>query len=255
MNLGNKIYELRTSKSMSQIELAEKLDVSRQSVSKWETDAAIPDLDKLIKLCDIFGVSLDELTGREQIREASSPSECAIQKSPSSSVPKILGCILIPIAVIGFIFLCFFARDIEDFYLPLPVLLSVFICGIFCLCLKNNIGYWCTFAAFAPISILSPHVIGFYPLLMICVTQIGFFAVMGVIANKLFDAKITSPTRNKTFVISVYWLICATLYLVLIFSRISWTTECILYSLIYISVALMLTYTIIYAKAHNKGAV
>lgn len=65
MSLGNKIYELRTAKNMSQIELAEQLEVSRQAVSKWETDTAIPDLDKLIKICDIFSITLDELTGRE----------------------------------------------------------------------------------------------------------------------------------------------------------------------------------------------
>ena len=61
MSLGSKIYELRTSKNMSQIEFADQLDVSRQAVSKWETDTAIPDLDKLIKICDIFNITLDEL--------------------------------------------------------------------------------------------------------------------------------------------------------------------------------------------------
>lgn len=40
MSLGNKIYELRTAKNMSQIELAEQLEVSRQAVSKWETDVS-----------------------------------------------------------------------------------------------------------------------------------------------------------------------------------------------------------------------
>ena len=64
MNIGNNIYKLRTAKNLSQGELAELLDVSRQSVSKWETDAAIPDLEKLMKLCDIFQVSLDEITYR-----------------------------------------------------------------------------------------------------------------------------------------------------------------------------------------------
>ena len=60
MSIGNNIYKLRTSKNLSQGELADQLDVSRQSVSKWETDAAVPDLDKLMKLCDLFNVSLDE---------------------------------------------------------------------------------------------------------------------------------------------------------------------------------------------------
>ena len=61
MSLGQKIYELRTAKNLSQDELSETLGISRQSVSKWETDTAVPDFDKLLKLCDVFGVTLDEL--------------------------------------------------------------------------------------------------------------------------------------------------------------------------------------------------
>ena len=59
MSLGNNIYRLRTARNMSQGDLAEQLDVSRQSISKWETDGAVPELDKLIKLSSIFGVTLD----------------------------------------------------------------------------------------------------------------------------------------------------------------------------------------------------
>ena len=67
MTIGNKIYELRSGARLSQEELAEKLGVSRQSVSKWETDAAQPEFDKLIKICDLFGISLDEFAGRSKI--------------------------------------------------------------------------------------------------------------------------------------------------------------------------------------------
>ena len=64
MSIGSRIFELRMSKNLSQSALADMLDVSRQSVSKWETDSAVPDLDKLMKLCNVFEVTLDELTGR-----------------------------------------------------------------------------------------------------------------------------------------------------------------------------------------------
>ena len=64
MSLGKNIYDLRTGKNLSQGDLADLLDVSRQSVSKWETDSAIPDLDKLMKMYDVFCVTLDELTCR-----------------------------------------------------------------------------------------------------------------------------------------------------------------------------------------------
>lgn len=61
MNLGEKIYTLRNEKNLSQGNLADMLDVSRQSVSKWENNIAVPDLDKIIKLSEIFGVTVDEL--------------------------------------------------------------------------------------------------------------------------------------------------------------------------------------------------
>ena len=57
MSLAEKIFSLRTARSMSQDDLAEKLEVSRQSVSKWETGQSTPDLDKIIRLSDLFGVT------------------------------------------------------------------------------------------------------------------------------------------------------------------------------------------------------
>ncbi len=61
MILADKIMELRKKNGWSQEELAGQLGVSRQSVSKWESAASIPDLDKIIKLSEIFGVSTDYL--------------------------------------------------------------------------------------------------------------------------------------------------------------------------------------------------
>ena len=61
MTMGERLTALRREKGMSQDALAEALGVSRQSVSKWETDASIPDLDKLVRLSDLFEVTLDEL--------------------------------------------------------------------------------------------------------------------------------------------------------------------------------------------------
>ena len=61
MSLGENIYRCRVAKNWSQGNLADALDVSRQSISKWENNLAAPDLDKLIRLHDVFDVSLDEL--------------------------------------------------------------------------------------------------------------------------------------------------------------------------------------------------
>ena len=61
MILSEKIIELRKKQGWSQEELAGQVGVSRQAVSKLESAASIPDLDKIIKLSEIFGVSTDSL--------------------------------------------------------------------------------------------------------------------------------------------------------------------------------------------------
>ena len=72
--LGQKICEARAQKNISQTELAEALDVSRQSISKWETDAALPEIDKLIALSRYFAVPIGALLGLED-EPASEPTE------------------------------------------------------------------------------------------------------------------------------------------------------------------------------------
>lgn len=64
-NLGERLYNLRTSNEMSQGNLAEKLDVSRQTISKWENNMSIPELDKIIALSELFGVSVDYIVKGE----------------------------------------------------------------------------------------------------------------------------------------------------------------------------------------------
>ena len=63
MTLGEKIYQLRKQKGYSQEELAEKLNISRQSVSLWENNQTVPSIDCLIELSKLFGVTLDEICG------------------------------------------------------------------------------------------------------------------------------------------------------------------------------------------------
>ena len=61
MTIGEKITKLRIEKNISQEALAEMVNVSRQSVSKWEVDASLPQIDKAIQLCEIFNISADDL--------------------------------------------------------------------------------------------------------------------------------------------------------------------------------------------------
>lgn len=89
MTLGEHICALRTARGLSQGDLAERLGVSRQSVSKWETDASVPDLDKLVNLSQTFGVTLDELVhGPAQPPQAEPrPAETA-PPAPESAPPE-----------------------------------------------------------------------------------------------------------------------------------------------------------------------
>ena len=61
MNIGDKLYELRKNQNLSQEEVAEKLNVTRQTISKWETNQSMPDLDKIVPLCELYGISADSL--------------------------------------------------------------------------------------------------------------------------------------------------------------------------------------------------
>ena len=61
MSIGKKLYELRKQKGLSQEEVADKLNVSRQTVSKWETDQSMPDFDKIVPICELYSITTDEL--------------------------------------------------------------------------------------------------------------------------------------------------------------------------------------------------
>lgn len=74
MTLGERIQNLRKMKGISQDDLADKMGVSRQAVSKWENQQSIPDLDKVILMSDYFGVTTDHLlkgeeTSKQESRE------------------------------------------------------------------------------------------------------------------------------------------------------------------------------------------
>ncbi len=65
MNLAGNIQMLRRKMNLSQEELAEKCQVSRQAVTKWENGESVPTIDKLISLADLYEMTLDELVGRD----------------------------------------------------------------------------------------------------------------------------------------------------------------------------------------------
>jgi transcriptional regulator with XRE-family HTH domain len=71
MTIGDRLLKLRRERNLSQEDLANELDVSRQTISKWETNQSVPDFDKIVPLCNYFGITTDELlTGNKDIVEA-----------------------------------------------------------------------------------------------------------------------------------------------------------------------------------------
>lgn len=116
MDFNNRLYQLRKQKGLSQEELANRLNVSRQTVSKWEVGDSTPDMEKLIAMSDLFDVSLDKLVmGKED--EETPPSTTKSEfvtvlnekvltnknKKRAKSILKVVGIILAAILLIDVI--------------------------------------------------------------------------------------------------------------------------------------------------------
>ena len=147
MSLGTTISRLRAEKKLSQGDLADALGVSRQSISKWETDASVPELDKLIKLSQLFGVTLDELvtgeTPPEQLPASLPP--------PPRQMPgrKIAAIILLCMAFLVWLFLTVLGVPLEGLILATPLL----VCAAICFAAKKRAGLWCAWAVYLTVEL------------------------------------------------------------------------------------------------------
>lgn len=112
VTLGERIYQERMNRRLSQTDLAEMLEVSRQSVSKWETNASVPDLDKLVRMCELFEISMDRLVRGIDTQEPKEnpPAAVAPQKEYSLNIRIILGLMLVFFGLLVFTLLAFFRR-------------------------------------------------------------------------------------------------------------------------------------------------
>lgn len=116
MDFNNRLYQLRKQKGLSQEELANRLNVSRQTVSKWEVGDSTPDMEKLIAMSDLFDVSLDKLVmGKEDEEKPTSTTKSEFvtvlnekvltnkNKKSAKSILKVVGIILAAILLIDVI--------------------------------------------------------------------------------------------------------------------------------------------------------
>ena len=161
MTLGTKIYQLRTQAGLSQEELAEQTGVSRQSVSKWETDASVPELDKLIRLAKLFEITLDELVQDEPPQTEPEPeidgmtdNNAEHQGFDTVLIPpenlsgsnvhesvtpcRIVGMILFAVSFIGIILSLVFSNDYTVFIVA--ALLYCLLCGLLCATVRKHVG-------------------------------------------------------------------------------------------------------------------
>lgn len=79
MSLGNKLASTRRAKNLTQEQLAEKLDVTRQAVSRWESDAAYPETDKIVRMAQILEVSCDYLL-QDGVDEKGTPAPATVTR-------------------------------------------------------------------------------------------------------------------------------------------------------------------------------
>lgn len=79
MELRDNIAERRRAAGLTQEDVASRLGVSRQTVGKWEAGRAIPELEKLVALCDLFGCTLDEIVGKARLESASEKETASLE--------------------------------------------------------------------------------------------------------------------------------------------------------------------------------
>lgn len=127
MTLGQRIQEMRKTMGLSQEGLGEKLGVSRQAISKWESDGAVPEVDKLIALGRLFGVSLNELlqvdcpteTPEEEERSAVEYTRKARRRRILKDVGHALTAVLVAVLV-GAVAILWFRVDRLEGALTVP---------------------------------------------------------------------------------------------------------------------------------------
>ncbi|MBQ8600891.1 MAG: helix-turn-helix transcriptional regulator [Clostridia bacterium] len=204
MSIGQRIYELRTKNNLSQEALAERLEVSRQSVSKWETDAAVPDLDKLIRLSDVFEVSLDELTERKQPPAAAN----ADAKNPALTQQKIIGYILLGGGILFALIynILYYTTQISmtsGNLVFMLIILPMLGCGGVCLFIQKKAAYWCCWLLYWPLELLT--VLTMAPLSLPAILgRLVLEIALAVIALHFYKNTAISFTKR-----SVRWLLFA----------------------------------------------
>ena len=155
MNLGEKISKYRNEKSLSQDDLARILDVSKQSISDWENNKVVPELSKLIKMSELFQVTIDVLVKENSTKDMDSHNKTqAILEELHITIAtrKISGTILLSLGYITFLIITM-KLGISNFVFSCLLSSPLIICGIICFSFKNHLLLWCSWGVFFSIDV------------------------------------------------------------------------------------------------------
>lgn len=134
--LAQNLARLRREKGLTQAELGEKLNYSDKSVSKWERGEGVPDLQVMIALSELYGVSIDEMTGRKETAEnADVPSHARV--ADRTFLMIVTHSIIWLLAIVLFSGFLLFAKD-----MPKKWLVFVYAIPVSCLCTGVYFAAW-----------------------------------------------------------------------------------------------------------------
>ena len=193
IDIGSRIYSLRTKMGLSQQQLADRLGVSRQSVSKWETGTALPELDKLVAMSELFGVTLDEMAGKVTT---------ATEQSTPLSQMRVFGIVLMAVCLINVPLFAAFIPERIIWFLVLP---PMFVLALVWMFAKENLLYKSVMILLWPLDVIL--VWGFVFMYAGATAYLSRPIMIGIVfaAVKLFDKnKVDKVSVAKTVVI---WLL------------------------------------------------
>ena len=110
--LSEKLYKLRKNSGLSQEQLAEQLNVSRQAISKWESGTAVPESEKLIKISNYFGVSVDYLL--KDVEDDKTKAADSITEDKAKMIAGIIICIAGMVAMVIWGLLSIFSPEASN---------------------------------------------------------------------------------------------------------------------------------------------
>ncbi|MBQ2881047.1 MAG: helix-turn-helix domain-containing protein [Clostridia bacterium] len=184
-SFGMKLSELRKQNGMTQLDLADKLGVTDKAVSKWERDLAYPEVENLIKISELFGVSLDLLLKGEspsvETSDVFKREADAVSKESSDSLRKIIGTVLICFGSLTFLVLLLWGGLLSALLFSSPF----FLCGIVCLVFKKRLGLFCSWAVFLAVCLYLGYATG---------VSLGSGLILRTIASITFEDRLTVST-------------------------------------------------------------